>query len=54
VLALLSQGKQNKEIAYDLAITEATVKAHVSQIFRKLGVQTRTQAAVVARKLFPN
>jgi DNA-binding NarL/FixJ family response regulator len=54
VLALLSEGKQNKEIAYDLAITEATVKAHVSQIFRKLGVQTRTQAAVMARKLFPN
>jgi DNA-binding NarL/FixJ family response regulator len=54
VLALLSQGKQNKEIAYGLDITEATVKAHVSQIFRKLGVQTRTQAAVMARKLFPN
>jgi len=54
VLALLSAGKQNKEIAYDLNITEATVKAHVSQIFRKLGVQTRTQAAVMARKLFPN
>ena len=54
VLALLSEGKQNKEIAYDLAITEATVKAHVSQILRKLGVQTRTQAAVMARKLFPN
>jgi len=53
VLALLSEGKQNKEIAYDLAITEATVKAHVSQILRKLGVQTRTQAAVMARKLFP-
>jgi len=54
VLALLSEGKQNKEIAYDLDITEATVKAHVSQIFRKLGVQTRTQAVVMARKLFPN
>ncbi len=51
VLALLAEGKLNKEIAFELAVTEATVKAHMTQIFRKLGVQTRTQAALVARRL---
>jgi DNA-binding NarL/FixJ family response regulator len=53
VLILLSDGKLNKEIAFDLGVTEATVKAHVTQILRKLGVHTRTQAAVVARQLNP-
>jgi DNA-binding NarL/FixJ family response regulator len=53
VWALLSEGKLNKEIAFDLGVTEATVKAHVSQILRKLGVHTRTQAAMAARQLNP-
>ncbi|WP_037283412.1 response regulator transcription factor, partial [Rubellimicrobium mesophilum] len=40
----------NKQIAYDLAIADATVKAHVTAIMRKLGVQTRTQAVLLARQ----
>jgi DNA-binding NarL/FixJ family response regulator len=51
VLMLLTEGKPNKQIAFDLAVTEATVKAHLSQIFRKLGVRSRTQAVITARRL---
>lgn len=51
VLLLLTEGRLNKQIAYELALTEATVKAHLSQIFRKLGVQSRTQAVIAARRL---
>jgi DNA-binding NarL/FixJ family response regulator len=51
VLALLTDGKPNKQIAFELAVTEATVKAHLSQIFRKLGVNSRTQAVISARRL---
>ncbi|HKX09191.1 MAG TPA: response regulator transcription factor, partial [Stellaceae bacterium] len=46
VLLLLTDGKSNKQIAFELAVTEATVKAHLSQIFRKLGVRSRTQAVI--------
>jgi two-component system, NarL family, response regulator LiaR len=48
VLRLLAQGLANKEIARDLAIGEKTVKTHVSNILAKLGVQSRTQAALYA------
>ena len=48
VLKLLAQGKANKEIAFDLVIGEKTVKTHVSNILLKLGVQSRTQAALFA------
>lgn len=48
VLRLLAQGKANKQIGHDLKITEKTVKSHVSRIFHKLGVQSRTQAALFA------
>jgi DNA-binding NarL/FixJ family response regulator len=48
VLKLLAQGKANKEIAADLVIGEKTVKTHVSAILGKLGVQSRTQAALYA------
>jgi DNA-binding NarL/FixJ family response regulator len=48
VLKLLAQGKANKEIARDLVIGEKTVKTHVSNILLKLGVQSRTQAALYA------
>jgi DNA-binding NarL/FixJ family response regulator len=48
VLRLIARGKANKEIAAELAIGEKTVKTHVSSILNKLGVQSRTQAALYA------
>lgn len=48
ILDLICDGKLNKQIAYDLSIAETTVKAHVTAIMRKLGVQSRTQAVLVA------
>jgi DNA-binding NarL/FixJ family response regulator len=51
VLRLLAQGKANKEIAADLTIGEKTVKTHVSNILMKLGVQSRTQAALYAAQI---
>lgn len=52
VLMALADGRANKQIAYDLSITEATVKAHLTVIFRKLGVSNRTQALLATRPLF--
>lgn len=49
ILELICEGKLNKQIAYDLSIAETTVKAHVTAIMRKLGVQSRTQAVLVAQ-----
>ena len=46
VLGMIKQGLLNKQIAYDLNISEATVKAHVTAIMRKLGVNNRTQAVM--------
>lgn len=55
VLALMVHGDQNKVIAYKLGVGEATVKAHVTVILRKLGVRSRTQAVIEARGLsFPS
>ena len=51
VLALMVQGDQNKHIAHKLGVGEATVKAHVTVILRKLGVRSRTQAVIEARDL---
>ena len=51
VLMMLSDGLMNKQIAYDLAISEATVKAHVSSILQKLGVDSRTQAVIAAARI---
>ncbi|MFN3473978.1 MAG: response regulator transcription factor [Blastomonas sp.] len=51
VLLEVLGGKLNKQIAHDLIMSEATVKAHMTVIMRKLGVQNRTQAALVARSL---
>ena len=51
VLRLLAEGKANKEIAFSLHIGEKTVKTHVSSILGKLGVQSRTQAALHAIRL---
>jgi two-component system response regulator DegU len=50
VLKLLTEGLFNKEIAYKLTISEKTVKNHVSNIFKKISVSDRTQAAVYAIK----
>lgn len=52
VLRLIAQGKPNKIIAHELGIAEATVKAHVTVVLRKLGVFSRTQAVVAARSFF--
>ncbi|MDE0780497.1 MAG: response regulator transcription factor [Alphaproteobacteria bacterium] len=51
VLAMLSDGKLNKQIAYDLGISEATVKSHVSAVLQKLNVNSRTQAVILAGRL---
>src|SRR5919202_1756327 len=51
VLRLLAQGRANKEIARELAIGERTVKSHVSSILGKLGLQSRTQAALYAARV---
>ena len=51
VLMMLSQGLLNKQIAYELSVSEATVKAHVSAILQKLGVESRTQAVILATKI---
>ena len=51
VLMMLSEGLLNKQIAYELAVSEATVKAHVSAILQKLDVDSRTQAVILAAKI---
>jgi len=51
VLGMLCAGRLNKQIGYDLDITESTVKAHVSVILRKLGAANRTQAVLLAGRL---
>lgn len=47
VLTMLSDGLLNKQIAYELNVSEATIKAHMTAIFRKLGVKNRTQAVIL-------
>ncbi len=51
VLMMLSEGLLNKQIAYELGVSEATVKAHVSAILTKLNVDSRTQAVIAAAKI---
>ncbi|MDT8855677.1 response regulator transcription factor [Paracoccaceae bacterium Fryx2] len=50
ILQLICEGRLNKQIAFDLTIAETTVKAHVTAIMRKLGVQSRTQAVLIAKE----
>lgn len=51
VLTMLTEGLLNKQIAYELNVSEATIKAHVTAILRKLGVHSRTQAVIAAQRL---
>jgi DNA-binding NarL/FixJ family response regulator len=51
VLMMLSGGLLNKQIAYELGVSEATIKAHVSAILQKLGVDSRTQAVIAAGRI---
>jgi DNA-binding NarL/FixJ family response regulator len=51
VLMMLGEGLLNKQIAYQLSVSEATVKAHVSAILQKLGVESRTQAVIAVKKI---
>ena len=51
VLSMVCEGLLNKQIAYELNVSEATIKAHVTAIFRKLNVRTRTQAALLLQQL---
>jgi len=51
VLMMLSEGLLNKQIAYELGVSEATVKAHVSAVLQKLGVDSRTQAVIATSRI---
>jgi len=51
VMVMLTEGLLNKQIAYELSVSEATIKAHVTAILRKLGVYSRTQAVIMASRL---
>ncbi|MGD9831091.1 MAG: response regulator [Hyphomicrobiaceae bacterium] len=51
VLMMLGEGLLNKQIAFKLSVSEATVKAHVSAILQKLGVDSRTQAVIAVNKI---
>ena len=50
VLTMLSDGLLNKQIAYELNVSEATIKAHMTAIFRKLNVKNRTQAVILLQQ----
>lgn len=49
IMAMICDGKPNKQIAYEMSLAEASVKAHITALLRRLGVQNRTQAALLAR-----
>ena len=51
VLQMLGEGRLNKQIAWELGVSEATIKAHVTAVLRKLGVNNRTQAVLMAGRL---
>lgn len=51
VLGMLAEGLLNKQIAYELGVSEATIKAHVSAVLQKLGVDSRTQAVIQLSKI---
>ncbi|SCD22675.1 response regulator transcription factor [Brucella inopinata] len=51
VLTMLAEGLLNKQIAFELGVSEATVKAHVSAVLQKLGVDSRTQAVILLSRI---
>ena len=51
VLCYLREGWLNKQIGYELGVTEATIKAHITAVFRKLGASNRTQAVIMLSKM---
>lgn len=51
VLGMMAEGRLNKQIAYELSVSEATIKAHVSAVLQKLGVDSRTQAVILLAKI---
>ena len=54
VAVMVSQGLLNKQIAFELGVTEATIKAHMTEIFKKFGVHSRTQVALCLNQLSVN
>jgi DNA-binding NarL/FixJ family response regulator len=50
-MTMIAEGLLNKQIAWELGVSEATVKAHMTAIMRKLGVSNRTQVALAASQL---
>ena len=50
ILMMLSEGNLNKQMADEICVSEATIKAHLTEAYKKLGVQNRTQAATIAAK----
>ena len=54
ILEGLKAGRLNKQIAFDLGVSEATIKAHLTSVFRKLGVHNRTQAVILAKQMDPS
>jgi DNA-binding NarL/FixJ family response regulator len=53
VLRCLREGKSNKQIAYELGLSEGTVKIHVTAVMRSLGVRNRTQAVIASADILP-
>ena len=51
MLALISAGKSNKEIARKLFLSMSTIKTHINRLYRKLGTRSRTQAVARAREM---
>jgi DNA-binding NarL/FixJ family response regulator len=51
IMKLICAGKPNKQIAYELSLAEATVKAHITALLRRLGVSNRTQAAMMVNSI---
>lgn len=51
VLSFVAQGMSNKQIAYELRVTEATVKLHINALLKSIGATNRTQAVIIAQKM---